>query len=117
MRAGSESRRAAPGGFPPLRGFAPQTPQLVRTFAPELPETLVAAAVEPVDAVPHGVLLVVVLVIVLRAEERGRGQDGCHDRLRERLGALDLRLRLQRLSLLLLALVEDRGAVLLAHVA
>src|SRR5262249_8917034 len=86
----------------------------VRFRAPQLFQPVVAAAVEAVELVPNGILLVVVLVVLLGAVERLCGEDVGGDPAE----ALELR-RLRVLGGLLLrrVVVEDRGAVLLALVA
>src|SRR5262245_18048190 len=82
---------------------------------PQLLEPRVASAIETVELVADRILLVVVLVVLLRLVERSRRHDLGLDRLLEALG--DLSLRGLRQRPLLLAMREDRAAVLVAAVA
>src|SRR5262245_4639337 len=84
-------------------------------LAPQLLEPGVASAVETVEPIADRILLVVVLVVLLRHVERSRRHDLGLDRLLEAPG--DLGLRGLRQRPLLLAVIEDRAAVLVAAVA
>src|SRR5262245_22965262 len=88
---------------------------LALLLAPQLLEPRVASAIEAVELIADRILLVVVLVILLRLVERSRRHDLGLDRLLEALG--DLSLRRLRQHPLLLAVIEDRAAVLVAVVA
>src|SRR6266542_3811641 len=82
----------------------------VRCLPPDLLEPLIASAVEAVEVIPDGVLLVVILVILLGAPELRRGKDVGGDA--EAL--LQRRLRRLGQALLFGVVVEDRRAVLRA---
>src|SRR5262245_22572733 len=84
-------------------------------LAPQLLEPRVASAIEAVEPIADRILLVVVLVILLGIVERCRRHDLGLDRLLEALG--DLSLRCVRQGPLLLAVIVDRAAVLVAVVA
>src|ERR1051325_9222179 len=90
-------------------------PSVYRPPPPHLRQPLVPPAVVPVELVPHGVLLVVVLVVVLGGPERRCRPDlGPHARLQHRLR---LPLRREREPLLLGVVGEDGRPVLLPVVA
>src|SRR6266542_4683227 len=85
----------------------------VRGLPPNLLEPLIASAVEAIEVIPDGVLLVVILVVLLCAPERRRGKDVGGDAE----AFLQRRLRRLREAFLLGVVVEDRRAVLRAVVA
>src|SRR6201984_1864933 len=82
---------------------------------PHLIEPRVASAIEPVEFLANGILQVVILMILLGLVE----VTGRHDRRRERLleALLNRRLRGFRQRPLLVAMIEDRAAVLVAVIA
>src|SRR5262252_2455337 len=84
-------------------------------LAPQLLEPGVAAAIEPVELIANGILQVVILMILLGLVERPGWDDRRLDRLLEAL--LHRRLRGFRQRPLLLAMIEDRAAVLVAVIA
>src|SRR5258707_9750419 len=84
-------------------------------LAPHLIEPRVASAIEPVEFIANGILQVVILMILLGLVERTGRQDRRLDRLLEAL--LNRRLRGFRQRPLLLAMIEDRAAVLVAVIA
>src|SRR2546430_12967312 len=84
-------------------------------LAPYLIEPRVASAIEPVEFIANGILQVVILMILLGLVERTGRQDRRLDRLLEAL--LNRRLRGFRQRPLLLAMIEDRTAVLVAVIA
>src|SRR6202049_3664792 len=85
--------------------------------APELLEPAVAAASRPIEFVAQRIFQIIVLMIVLGGPERRRRHDLGYDPLLEaaRLGQLGLR-RLRE-ALLLLVVIEDGAAVLVAVIA
>src|SRR6516162_7454518 len=84
-------------------------------LAPQLLEPGVAAAIEPVELIANGILQVVILMILFGLVERPGWHDRRLDRLLEAL--LHRRLRGFRQRPLLLAMIEDRAAVLVAVIA
>src|SRR5215831_14731205 len=84
-------------------------------LAPHLLEPGVASAIEPVEFIANRILQVVILMILLGLVER----TGRHDRRLNRLleALLHLRLRGFRQRALLVAMIEDRAAVLVAVIA
>src|SRR5215468_10068538 len=84
-------------------------------LAPQLLEPGVAAAIEPVELIANGILQVVILMILFGLVERPGWDDRRLDRLLEAL--LHRRLRGFRQRPLLLAMIEDRAAVLVAVIA
>src|SRR5215510_3770550 len=90
---------------------------LVPQRAPELVESRVAAAARGVELVANRVLLVVVLVIVFRRPEFAGGHDRGDDRLLEGFLLVPFGLGGLGEPLLLLGVIEDRGAILRPDVA
>src|SRR5258708_16173049 len=84
-------------------------------LAPQLFEPRVASAIEPVEFIANGILQVVILMILLGLVERTGRHDRRLDRLLEAL--LNRRLRGFRQRPLLVAMIEDRAAVLVAVIA
>src|SRR5262244_150498 len=84
-------------------------------LAPQLLEPGVAAAIEPVELIANGNLQVVILMILFGLVERPGWHDRRLDRLLEAL--LHRRLRGFRQRPLLVAMIEDCAAVLVAVIA
>src|ERR1700756_841694 len=84
-------------------------------LAPQLFEPGVASAIEPVEFIANRILQVVILMILLGLVERTGRHDRRLDRLLEAL--LNRRLRGFRPRPLLVAMIEDRAAVLVAVIA
>src|SRR5260221_2156953 len=84
-------------------------------LAPQLFEPRVASAIEPVEFIANGILQVVILMILLGLVERTGRHDRRLDRLLEAL--LNRRLRGFRRRPLLVTMIEDRAAVLVAVIA
>src|SRR5262249_16951654 len=84
-------------------------------LAPQLLEPGVAAAIEPVEFVADGILHVVILMVLFGLVERPGWHDCGLERLLEAL--LNRRLRGFRQRPLLVAVIEDHAAVLVAMVA
>src|SRR5262249_25086181 len=84
-------------------------------LAPQLLEAGVASTIEPVEFIANGILQVVILVILFGLVERTSRHDRRLDRLLEAL--LNRRLRGFRQRPLLVAMIEDRAAVLVAVIA
>src|SRR5260221_2562881 len=66
--------RRHPLAHPP-RSPARRESVRIRFRSPQLLEPFVAAAVEAVEVIPDGILLVVILVVLLGGIERARGED------------------------------------------
>src|SRR5687767_10392760 len=88
-----------------------------RRGAPDLFQPGVAAASQPIRRVADGTLLVEVLVVLLGAVELRRRDDLRDDLSLEPRLLLELAERLEGRLLLLVAAIEDRGAILRAVVA
>src|SRR5690606_27522283 len=86
-------------------------------LAPKLFEPCRAAAGELVEVVPERVALVVILMVVLGRVELRRRHDLRDDLAGERAALLESLLRALRELALLLVVVEDRAAVLIASIA
>src|SRR5262249_15103834 len=84
-------------------------------LAPQLFEPGIAPAIEAVEFVADGILHVVILMVLFGFVERAGRHDCGLDRLLEAL--LNRRLRGFRQRSLLLAMIEDRAAVLVAVIA
>src|SRR5260221_734592 len=84
-------------------------------LAPQLFEPRVASAIEPVEFIANGILQVVILMILLGLVDRTGRHDRRLDRLLEAL--LNRRLRGFRRRPLLVTMIEDRAAVLVAVIA
>src|SRR5258708_24151862 len=84
-------------------------------LAPQLSEPRVASAIEPLEFIANGILQVVILMILLGLVERTGRHDRRLDRLLEAL--LNRRLRGFRQRPLLVTMIEDRAAVLVAVIA
>src|SRR5260370_16112856 len=84
-------------------------------LAPHLIEPRVASAIEPVEFIANGILQIVILMILLGLVERTGRHDRRLDRLLEAL--LNRRLRGFRQRPLLVAMIEDRAAGLVAVIA
>src|SRR5260370_22465896 len=84
-------------------------------LAPQLFEPRVASAIEPVEFIANGILQVVILMILLGLVERTGRHDRRLDRLLEAL--LNRRPRGFRQRPLLLSMIEDRAAGLVAVIA
>src|SRR5437879_4004456 len=104
------------GSFTVSTGACP-LPESMRHAPPELLQPGIAAAAGSVELVPHRILDVEILVIVFGRPELSTRHDRCDDIFPERFRLREPFFGGFGEALLLVGVIEDRGAVLASYVA